>query len=128
MLKQVFLLAALFWTGLILFFCLVNSNELKQITIPNFDKVIHVFFHFVFTALWFLFFKKKLNDSSKYKVFTISVVLSLFFGILIELLQQYFTTTRTGDIFDIMANLLGALLAVASIVLINKFNGIVDKI
>jgi VanZ family protein len=127
-LKKLFLYAALFWTGVILFFCLMNSNELKQITIPNFDKVIHVFFHFVFTALWFLFFKKKLENSASYRAMLISIVLSFFFGIFVELLQQYFTTTRSGDVLDIAANLVGALLAITSVVLLNKFNGIVDKI
>lgn len=58
----------------------------------------------------------------------ISVVLSFFFGIFVELLQQYLTTTRSGDVFDIVANLLGALLVVVSVILLNKYNGIVDKI
>lgn len=128
MLKKLFLSAALFWTGVILFFCLINSNELRQITIPNFDKVIHVFFHFVFTVLWFLFFKKKLENSGSYNAMIISIVLSFFFGIFVELLQQYFTTTRSGDILDIIANLFGAILAIASVILLNKFNGMVDKI
>lgn len=128
MLKKLFLFAALFWTGVILFFCLINSGELKQITIPNFDKVVHVFFHFVFTTLWFLFFKKKFESSSNYRALMVSVVFSFFFGIIIELLQQYFTTTRTGDVLDIVANLFGALSAASSIVLLNKCNGIIDKI
>lgn len=126
--KKLFLYAALFWTGIILFFCLINSNELKEISIPNFDKVIHVFFHFVFTALWFLFFKKKLEGSNNFRPLVVSIVLSFFFGIIIELLQQFLTTTRTGDIFDIVANLFGAVLAVVSVILLNKLNGLVDKI
>lgn len=126
--KKLFLYAALFWTGVILFFCLVNSNKLKQVTVPNFDKVVHVFFHFVFTALWFLFFKKKLEGENSSRPLIVSIVLSFVFGIIIELLQQFFTTSRSGDILDVLANLFGAVLAVVSIVLLNKWNGIVDKI
>jgi VanZ family protein len=127
-LKKLFLFAALSWTGIILFFCLINANKLSQITIPNFDKVVHVFFHFVFTTLWFLFFKKKIESSNSFRALVASVVFSFFFGIAIELMQQYFTTTRSGDILDVVANLFGALSAVASIVLLNKYTGIIDKI
>ena len=123
-----FLYSALFWSGTILFLCLMKSSDIPQINMPNLDKVIHVFFHFVFTVLWFLFFKKKLNSSNSFRSLAISFVFSFFFGIVIEMMQQFFTTTREGDILDIVANLFGAALAVIAIVLLNKFNGIVDKI
>ena len=55
-------------------------------------------------------------------------MLSFFFGIAIELMQRYFTTTRTADVFDVIANLSGASLAVIAIVLINKRTRIIDKI
>ncbi len=92
------------------------------------DKVIHAFFHFVFVLLWFLFFKKKLKSTNLFKPLTISFVFSIIFGTVIEMLQQFFTSTRSGDSLDVLANLSGAALAVVGIVLLNKFNGIVDKI
>lgn len=128
MLKQIFFYAALFWTGVILFFCLINANEIRQVTIPNFDKVIHAGFHFVFTALWFLFFKKKMNSPNSFKPLVVSLVFSFFLGIAIELMQQYFTTTRTADVFDVLANLFGSLSAILIVVLLNKYSGVVDKI
>lgn len=128
MLKKLFLFAALSWTGVILFFCLVKASNLPTVNVPSLDKIVHAFFHFIFVLLWFLFLKKKLNSFNLYRSLTISFFFSLFFGIGIELTQQFFTTTRKGDVIDIVANLFGALLAVISIVLLNKFNGIVDKI
>jgi VanZ family protein len=127
-LKRIFLYSALFWTGVILFFCLIKSSDIPKVNIQNLDKVIHAFFHFVFVLLWFLFFKKKLNSTNPFKPLAISFVFSIVFGIIIEMLQQFFTTTRSGDPLDILANLSGATLAVIGIVLLNKFNGIVDKI
>lgn len=127
-LKQVFFFAALFWTGVILFFCLIKSSDIPQIAIPNLDKVIHAFFHFVFVWLWFLFFKKKLISSNNYNLLTITFVFSLTLGIVIEMVQQFFTVSRSGDPLDVLANIFGAALALISIVLLNKFNGIVDKI
>lgn len=128
MLKQVFFFAALFWTGVILFFCLIKSSDIPQIEIPNLDKVIHAFFHFVFVWLWFLFFKKKLMSPNNYNLLAITFVFSLILGIVIEMIQQFFTVSRSGDPLDVLANIFGAALAFISIVLLNKFNGIVDKI
>lgn len=126
--KLFFLLAALFWTGVILFFCLVKSSNLPTIEILYLDKAIHVFFHFVFTTLWFLFFKKKLITSNIFRPLVISFVFSFFFGVAIELMQQFFTTTRSADVLDELANLSGATLAVVAIVLLNTYNKILDRI
>lgn len=119
---------AIFWTGLILYLCLKNVNEIKQIEIPNFDKIIHFVFHFVFTTLWFLYLKKKFNSSNNINLLVITLIISLVFGIAIELMQQYFTATRTADVFDVLANLFGAFLAVMSIILLNRYNRLIDKI
>ena len=126
--KLFFLAAALFWSGVILFFCLIKASDLPQVEVPNLDKVIHATFHFVFTVLWFLFFKKKLKSSNIFRPLLISFVFSFFFGVTIEIMQQVFTTTRSADVLDELANLSGASLAVITIVLLNKFNGIVDRI
>lgn len=126
--KQVFLYAAVSWSVMILYLCLKNANEIKQIEIPNFDKLIHVVFHFVFTTLWFLYLKKKLIGSNNFRLFSFSFTGSFIFGITIELMQQYFTTTRTADVFDILANLIGAFLAILSIILLNRYNRLIDKI
>ena len=121
-------MAALFWSGVILFFCLIKASDLPTINVPNLDKAIHATFHFVFTVLWFLFFKKKLNTSNIFRPLVISFVFSFFFGVAIELMQEFFTTTRSADVLDELANLSGATLAVVTVVVLNRFNGIVDRI
>lgn len=128
MLKRIFLIAALFWTGVILFFCLENAKNIPQINIPYIDKVIHSIFHFVFTTLWFLYFKKKMSSSNNVKPLLWSFVFSLLFGISIELMQQYITLTRNADIIDVLANTLCAILAIIAIVVLNSYNKIIDKI
>jgi VanZ family protein len=126
--KKIFLLAALFWTGVILFFCLENAQNIPQINILYIDKVIHAVFHFVFTTLWFLYLKKKLNSSNSFKPLALAFVFSFFLGIAIELIQQFFTTTRTADVLDVLANIFGATLAIIAIILLNKYYRIIDKI
>ncbi len=55
-----------------------------------------------------------------------SFVLSVFFGIAIEVLQGLYTTTRKEDILDILANISGATLAVFVIVIYYRIRGL-DK-
>ena len=127
MLKKAIFFLALFWGGVIAFFCLIQSSDVPQVSLPNLDKGVHAFFHFVFTSLWFLFLKKQLSAPSIRIALLISFAFSLFFGISIEILQELFTTTRHADILDVSANVSGATLAVIVILLLNKYKKL-DKI
>jgi VanZ family protein len=120
--KFLLFLVALFWTGVVSYFCLIKSSEMPKIEIPNLDKYVHVFFHFVFTFVWFLFFRKQLITEKIIKPLVYSFLFSFTFGITIEILQQTITTTRNADIFDVIANSTGALLSVSFILISDKFN------
>lgn len=123
MLKKICLGAALVWTGNILYLCLIKVSELPQITIPYIDKYIHVFFYFVFSLLWFYAFRFSFKMLSRAKLLRIVFLMSLVLGIAIELFQTYFTTTRSGDAVDVLANTTGTLLAILTIQILNqKFN------
>jgi VanZ family protein len=110
-LKNLFFWIAFCWTLVVAYFCLVPSSDIPSISIPNLDKLAHAFFHFVFTILWFLFFKKQVKKKNQTKLLVGAVFFSLFFGIGIEILQSRLTVTRNGDVFDVLANFTGALLA-----------------
>ncbi|MFV8345078.1 VanZ family protein [Flavobacterium sp. ZB4P13] len=115
--KQIFFFAALLWAGVIAFFCLVQLNNVPLGNVSNLDKLVHVFFHFVLTILCFLFFQKRTNDINSLKPIIVSFLFSVFFGIGIEIAQELLTTTRHADVFDVLANLSGATLGVAFILL-----------
>jgi len=59
------------------------------------------------------------------KPLLISFLLSFGFGISIEILQELFTTTRHADLFDVLANLTGATIAILGVVLWNRFDKVV---
>lgn len=117
--KQVLFFAAISWTGLIIYLCLIQSSQLPKIAIVSIDKEVHAFFHFVFTLLWFLFFSIQFTQIEKKKLLLMTFLLSVFFGITIEIAQKFFTTTRNADFYDVLANSVGALLA---LVVINKID------
>jgi VanZ family protein len=115
--KQIYFFAALLWAGVIAFFCLIQLNNVPLGEVSNLDKLVHVFFHFVLTILCFLFVQKYTNAINSLKPILISLLFSVFFGIGIEIAQELFTTTRHADVFDVLANLSGAILGVAVIIL-----------
>jgi VanZ family protein len=118
--KQLYFWIAVFWTIIVTFLCLTPSSNIPEVSILYLDKLIHIFFHFVFTTLWVLFFKVKMQSPNNYKPFFYSFVLSVFFGITIEILQEVLTTTRTADVFDVLANITGASLAIVVMILYFK--------
>jgi VanZ family protein len=119
-LKQIVFWIALFWTGVVLFLSLVQADKIPAVNIENLDKVVHAFFHFVFTSLWILFFKTQIKDPDSYKPYVISFLFSVLFGVTVEMLQGQYTTTRKEDALDVAANIVGATLAVFSIILYFK--------
>lgn len=125
--KQLLLIWAIICSGIITYFCLTDASNIPAVNFPSIDKIIHFCFHFGFTISWILFFKKELKgkDSDEYKAYLISFIFSVFFGITIEILQSALTATRTADVTDILANTLGAFVAVFSAI---GFKKQIDKI
>ena len=125
--KQLLLIWAIICSGIITYFCLTDSSNIPAVNFPSIDKIVHFCFHFGFTISWILFFKKELKgkEADDYKAYLISFIFSVFFGITIEILQSIFTTTRAADVTDILANALGAVVAVFSAI---GFKKQIDKI
>lgn len=116
--KTVFILA-IGWTVLIAVLCLLKFSKLPSFGVSGVDKYVHFTFHFVFTLLWGFYYWLKQNELKLQNLVQI-VIISLSYGILIEILQETLTTTRHADIFDVLANLTGATVAFGLFVLIKK--------
>lgn len=125
--KQLLLIWALICSGIIAYFCLIDSSSIPVVSIPSIDKIVHFCFHFGFTISWIVFFKKELKgkEADDYKAYLISFIFSVFFGITIEILQSVLTTTRASDVTDVLANALGATIAVFTAIAFKKQ---IDKI
>ena len=115
-LKNVIFGLAVAWTALIAFLCLVKLNNLPSLGVSGADKYVHFTFHFVFTVLWgyYIFLNQHKLELKKIGLL---VFISLCYGILIEFMQELFTTTRHADIFDVLANLTGATIAFSLLVI-----------
>ena len=113
--NKILLWLAIIWTAIVTYFCLASFNKLPQINVSNFDKLGHITFHFGITFLWFLVFKFYILNGNK-KALRKAFLFSFFYGIIIEIFQDQFTATRSGDIFDVIANSTGSLLAITFII------------
>ena len=118
-LKNAIFSLAIGWTILIAVLCLVKFTDLPSFGVSGADKYVHFTFHFVFTILWGFYLWSKLNEITISKIGRV-VFLSFCYGILIEILQETFTKTRHADIFDLLANGTGALVALVFFVLIKR--------
>ena len=86
----------------------ISLMPLDGLDLPSFsyaDKIVHFLLYFFLSLFWLLACPKLWR---KYVFFIIFVVL---WGVGIEFIQEYFIPTRSGDIFDALANTLGALTA-----------------
>lgn len=100
--------AALVWTAIVTVLCLVRFQDLPSLGVMHHDKLGHAAFHFVLTALWFLYFRygrQVPTGNGLIRAFAFSVL----YGIAIELCQYYFTDTRKADALDVLANVSGSL-------------------
>ena len=118
-LKKATFSLAVGWTLLIAVLCLVKFTDLPSIGVSGADKYVHFTLHFVFTMLWGYYLWLKLNEIALTKIMLV-VTSSLCYGILIEILQETLTTTRRADIFDVVANFSGAVVALLLFILIKR--------
>ncbi|GGA78828.1 hypothetical protein GCM10008015_19470 [Flavobacterium palustre] len=120
MLKKICIGAALCWTVNILYLCLIRISELPEIKISYIDKYIHAFFYFVFSVLWFYALRFYLKKTNSTKLFVIVFLMAFVLGVAIELFQTFLTSSRSGDVVDVVANTSGSLLAILFIKLLGE--------
>jgi VanZ family protein len=120
-LKKSYLSAAIIWTCSILLLCLEPASDLPKVEINNVDKLVHFAFHFVFIVLWYLYFNAN-NKIDNYKTPVFLFFISVVFGIVIELSQHAFTTSRNGDFLDVISNISGAFTALITLISIQYYS------
>lgn len=107
----------------ILYGSVTSGEKLNKISLFNFpymDKVMHTFLYFVLT-LTILASLIRAGKRTKTDQMVITFVWVVSYGILMEVFQFYFTQTRSAEIFDILANTTGCLMAIMFYPFIKNF-------
>ncbi|MGB1295578.1 MAG: VanZ family protein [Flavobacteriales bacterium] len=90
---------------------LLPSEEIpKEIEVIS-DKWIHFCMYLGFNISFFYYWIQKQTSKRNSAILIYSTGISIFYGILMEVLQYYFVPGRYGDILDVIANTIGASLA-----------------
>jgi VanZ family protein len=101
------------WTLLIFILLALPGSVLpneKHFSIPQLDKMVHVVLFGSFVFLWsFYFSTKKTNENLRKKYLRITIIACIY-GYVMELIQKYFIPNRDYDIYDVAADVLGAII------------------
>jgi VanZ family protein len=112
------------WAAFILLLCGIPGNEIdkvKFIEIPYFDKIVHIIFYFTFTLLLISENKtQKHQQKSTIKGILIIGIITMSYGVLIEILQKIIFINRGAEIWDVVANAFGFIFATLLYRLVNR--------
>lgn len=114
--KRFALVLAISYTIFLTILSLISLKEIPKLGSTFDDKIYHFGAYIVFTLVWYNFFR---NTSSKFKIL-FSASIALTYGIIVEVLQGAFTTYRTEDAADVLANGIGVLFAIVFIIISKK--------
>jgi VanZ family protein len=114
--KMIALLVKKYALGLALLFTVItiagslmpsdNLSSTRFITIPHFDKVVHLTMYFLMGLSWSGVFHNR--EKSVFWVLGLLFIL----GLSLEILQFYFLTGRFFEIPDLIANITGSILGI----------------
>lgn len=100
----------LLWLALIAYGLFLPANELPVkpfLKIPHFDKFVHFCLFFGLSLLLFRPFKKL-----KMNYMLLAPAIALFFGAVLELIQNMLSPTRSSDYYDFIANAAGIIASI----------------
>ncbi len=112
------------WATFILVLCSIPGNQInkvKIIDIPHLDKFVHFIFYSVFTLLLISENnKQRMHRKVTVDAILIAATISLSYGALIEVIQKVLVINRGADIWDMIANTAGFLVAAVTYRSVNR--------
>jgi VanZ family protein len=104
---------ALIWTIFIFILMAIPGDMLpeeEKTFIPNMDKLLHALVFGSFVFLWSVYYatRKEKNNHSDSRFFLI-LIIGCLYGYATELMQKYIIPNRDYDIYDILADAVGAI-------------------
>lgn len=99
------------WAAFILVICLMPSKDLPKVEIINIDKVVHMGVYAVLSLLTYYGWTRQsaINSLQQHTFIKILLLLSAY-GFAVEILQETCTADRHFDLYDALANAIGAVL------------------
>ena len=103
---------AIFWSAIIIILLSIPGsdlpNEASFLNIPHFDKWVHFGIFTLFVVLWCWAVSLKKSRTKILKKFLLITIAGIALGYLLELVQKYFVPNRDYDMWDVLADSIGA--------------------
>ncbi len=99
------------WTIIIFILLALPGNMLpneNHLAISNLDKYVHITLFGTFVYLWTFYYASGKTEYPLKKSFLILIIACLY-GTAMEFVQKYFIPNRDYDIYDILADVMGAI-------------------
>ena len=109
--KTVYTTLFISWVLLVTVLSLFDFDPNDEgIPIPHLDKLVHFVFYLLFVILGGLMWQSGKPMNSTLKKTILWVVIAVLYGLLMEALQDLLPIDRSAEIFDVLANTLGAVM------------------
>ncbi len=105
--KNLIVVCVLYTTIITIFFLVPFSSGIGS-DLPI-DKLVHIVLNGALIFLWLFYFYRK-GTHQRLLSHSALLVLAVLYGIIIEISQALFTTTRMADVWDVVANIIGCVL------------------
>ncbi|QHI38177.1 hypothetical protein IMCC3317_35640 [Kordia antarctica] len=111
--KYLFSALAIAWTITITILSLISLEGAPKMGISFADKLAHGLVYFVAAIVWFLAFSRGITNTFLQKnALLLSAIVSIIYGICVEIMQETLVDNRQGDWQDVLANTTGTILAI----------------
>ena len=97
--------------GIIIYLSFFTPPKTELDNISNIDKLAHICMYGGLCSILWIEYLRSHIQIQRIRVFIGGIVLPIAFSGIIELLQEYATTNRSGDWADMIANSIGVVLA-----------------
>lgn len=103
--------ANIIWALVVFILCAMPGEDIPnpRLDIPHLDKIVHFGMFFIMTLLISHYLGIQTNLRQR-TIYTIAILVAFTYGGLIEILQHYFFG-RSGDLWDLSADLAGGIVA-----------------
>ncbi len=112
---------AIAYTLLITAALLTPTTGYPKIEIPFTDKMVHLIINAGLFVVWASYVFSGKTKATKTYTIPLLFFCTLLYGILIEVLQGSYISTRGADFFDVVANVCGLILGLLVVKMSKKF-------
>jgi VanZ family protein len=104
---------AIFWSAIIIILLSIPGSDLPEetsfLSIPYFDKWVHLGIFALFVVLWCWYLSTRRPVTRRTGSFIWITIIGILLGYMMELVQKYFVPNRDYDLWDVVADGIGAI-------------------